>query len=359
MTVSSQYDKMCGGLHTDNRKWRRSTDAPIVGDTTLKSDMFDVIQADLEEFEPALAASVVSDTPLITDVGEHLVSSGGKRLRPALFLLAARGGASFDRVRAMPIAIALELIHTASLVHDDVIDEADTRRGAATTNSKWGNQVAILSGDYLFARAFKLVAEAGYDSSVYVKLAQLVCTLSEGEILQDHTVYQVPASEDAYYERIRKKTADFLETCCALGAAIGGMSAADTEGMALYGHAIGMAFQITDDLLDYRQTSEDIGKPAGHDLAQGFVTLPVIRALEVLDVPGRAELTALITNPKTTESEVARALEIVRTTDGLDYAQEQADAYLERAKAALPKALDERIRETCLMAADFIGRREF
>lgn len=321
--------------------------------------MFDVIQADLEEFEPALAASVVSETPLITDVGEHLVSSGGKRLRPALFLLAARGGAAFDRARAMPIAIALELIHTASLVHDDVIDEADTRRGAETTNAKWGNQVAILSGDYLFARAFKLVAEAGYDSSVYVKLAQLVCTLSEGEILQDHTVYQVPASEDAYYERIRKKTADFLETCCALGAAIGGMSAADTAGMALYGHAIGMAFQITDDLLDYRQTSEDIGKPAGHDLAQGFVTLPVIRALEVLDVPGRAELTALITNPKMTESEVARALEIVRTTDGLDYAQEKADAYLERAKNALPESLDERIRETCLMAADFIGRREF
>ena len=321
--------------------------------------MFDVIQADLEEFEPALAASVVSETPLITDVGEHLVSSGGKRLRPALFLLAARGGAAFDRARAMPIAIALELIHTASLVHDDVIDEADTRRGAETTNAKWGNQVAILSGDYLFARAFKLVAEAGYDSSVYVKLAHLVCTLSEGEILQDHTVYQVPASEDAYYERIRKKTADFLETCCELGGTIGGMSAEDTAGMALYGHAIGMAFQITDDLLDYRQTSEDIGKPAGHDLAQGFVTLPVIRALAVLDEAVRAELTALITNPKMTEAEVVRALEIVRTTDGLDYAQEKADAYLERAKNALPESLDERIRETCLMAADFIGRREF
>ena len=325
----------------------------------MKNDIFDVIQADLEAFEPALAASVVSETPLITDVGEHLVSSGGKRLRPALFLLAARGGTAFDRARAMPIAVALELIHTASLVHDDVIDEADTRRGAETTNAKWGNQVAILSGDYLFARAFKLVAEEGYDSSVYVKLAQLVCTLSEGEILQDHTVYQVPASEHAYYERIRKKTADFLEICCELGGAIGGMSAEDTQGMALYGHAIGMAFQITDDLLDYRQTSEDIGKPAGHDLAQGFVTLPVIRALAVLDEAGRAELTALITNPKMTEAEVARALEIVRTTDGLDYAQEKADAYLERAKNALPETLDERIRETCLMAADFIGRREF
>ena len=337
----------------------RSAPAPDVGDTTLKNDMFDVIQADLEEFEPALAESIISETALITDVGAHLVSSGGKRLRPALFLLAARGGAAFDRARAMPVAVALELIHTASLVHDDVIDEADTRRGSATTNAKWGNQVAILSGDYLFARAFKLVAEAGYDSSVYVKLAQLVCTLSEGEILQDHTAYQVSASEDAYYERIRKKTADFLEICCDLGGVIGGMSAADTERMALYGHAIGMAFQITDDLLDYRQTSEHIGKPAGHDLAQGFVTLPVIRALEVLDEAGRMELTKLITNPKMTETEVARALEIVRTTDGLDYAQEKADAYLARAKAALPEPLDERIRETCLMAADFIGRREF
>ena len=325
----------------------------------MKNDIFDVIQADLEAFEPALAASVVSETPLITDVGEHLVSSGGKRLRPALFLLAARGGAAFDRARAMPIAVALELIHTASLVHDDVIDEADTRRGAETTNAKWGNQVAILSGDYLFARAFKLVAEEGYDSSVYVKLAQLVCTLSEGEILQDHTVYQVPASEHAYYEHIRKKTADFLEICCELGGAIGGMSAEDTQGMALYGHAIGMAFQITDDLLDYRQTSEHIGKPAGRDLAQGFVTLPVIRALEVLDAERRTELTSLITNPKMTDDEVARALEIVRMTDGLDYAQEQADAYLARAEAALPESLDERIRETCLMAADFIGRREF
>ena len=334
-------------------------DVHDVGDKTLKNDIFDVIKTDLEAFEAELAASVVSETPLITDVGEHLVSSGGKRLRPALFLLVAHGGAAFDRARAMPIAIALELIHTASLVHDDVIDEADTRRGAETTNAKWGNQVAILSGDYLFARAFKLVAEGNDDAEVYSKLADLVGTLSEGEILQDHTAYQVPESQNVYYERIRKKTADFLRICCELGGMIGGMSSADTERMALYGHAIGMAFQITDDLLDYRQTSEDIGKPAGHDLAQGFVTLPAIRALEVLDEPQRVELTALITNPKMTEDEVARALAIVRTTDGLDYAQEQADIYPERAKEALPESLAAEIRETCLMAADFIGRREF
>lgn len=333
--------------------------ASNVGGRTLKSDMFDVIQEDLAAFEPALEEAIVSETPLITDIGMHLVSSGGKRLRPALFLLAARGGASFDRARAMPVAVALELIHTASLVHDDVIDEADTRRGAETTNAKWGNQIAILSGDYIFARAFKLVAEEGYDSSVYVKLAHLVCTLSEGEILQDHTVYQIPTGEDAYYERIRKKTADFLEICCELGGFIGGMSPADTAQMAEYGRDIGMAFQITDDLLDFRRSSEDIGKPAGHDLAQGYVTLPVIHALSVLGAGEREELAALITNPKKSSEEVARALALVRASDGLDYAQEQADAYLARAKAALPASLDPRIRETCLMAADFIGRREF
>ena len=192
-----------------------------------------------------------------------------------------------------------------------------------------------------------------------MRLADLVCTLSEGEILQDHTVYQVPVSEDAYYERIRKKTADFLEICCELGAGIGGMSAEDTANFARYGHAIGMAFQITDDLLDLQQTAERIGKPAGRDLAQGYVTLPVIRALSVLDEKARAELTALITNPKMSEEEVARALALVRATDGIDYTQEQADAYLARAKSALPASLDPRIRETCLMAADVIGRREF
>ena len=137
------------------------------------------------------------------------------------------------------------------------------------------------------------------------------------------------------------------------------MSAEDTANFARYGHAIGMAFQITDDLLDLQQTAERIGKPAGRDLAQGYVTLPVIRALSVLGEKERAELTALITNPKMSEEEVARALVLVRSTDGVDYAQEQADAYLARAKEALPASLDPRIRETCLMAADFIGRREF
>ena len=137
------------------------------------------------------------------------------------------------------------------------------------------------------------------------------------------------------------------------------MSPADTAQMAEYGRDIGMAFQITDDLLDFRRSSEDIGKPAGHDLAQGYVTLPVIRALSVLGAGAREELAALIANLKKSSEEVARALALVRASDGLDYAQEQADAYLARAKAALPASLDPRIRETCLMAADFIGRREF
>ena len=330
--------------------------ASNVGGRTLKSDMFDVIQEDLAALEPALEEAIVAETPLITDIGMHLVSSGGKRLRPALFLLAARGGASFDRARAMPVAVALELIHTASLVHDDVIDEADTRRGAETTNAKWGNQIAILSGDYIFARAFKLVAEEGYDSSVYVKLAHLVCTLSEGEILQDHTVYQIPTGEDAYYERIRKKTADFLEICCELGGFIGGMSPADTAQMAEYGRDIGMAFQITDDLLDLTSDEKKIGKPAGNDIHEGIVTLPVIRALEVSS--DKEELLSIVTNPEMTRDDVERALAIVRTSDGIEYARSKVQEFLVEAKEALPHTLPEKVRETFCRAADYIAKRE-
>ena len=254
-------------------------------------------------------------------------------------------------------AQALELIHTASLVHDDVIDEADTRRGAATANARWNNQVAILSGDYIFARAFTLIAEEGYDPYVSKRLADLVCNLSVGEIIQDHAVYQASRGVADYYERIQKKTADFLEICCELGAMVGGMDREEMKKLAEYGHCIGMAFQITDDLLDIEQTAETIGKPAGNDIRQGIVTLPVIRALETS--PDAEELERIVTDMEMTDEMVERALEIVKATDGVDFAKAKADEYLARAKAALPEGLPDAIREAYEMVADFIGDRDF
>ena len=204
----------------------------------LSNQMFDVIKGDLEVLEQGLQEAVTSTNDLVTEVGMHIVTSGGKRIRPALCLLSARGGRAFDLPHVLPLAEALELIHTASLVHDDVIDEADTRRGAATANARWNNQVAILSGDYIFARAFTLIAEEGYDPYVSKRLADLVCNLSVGEIIQDHAVYQASRGMADYYERIQKKTADFLEICCELGAMVGGMDREEMKKLAEYGHCI-------------------------------------------------------------------------------------------------------------------------
>ena len=323
----------------------------------VSNSMFDVIEEDIKALNEGLVEAVSSSVDLVTEVGNHLVTAGGKRIRPALCLLAAHGGPAYDRQHVLPLAEALELIHTASLVHDDVIDDADTRRGLITANAKWDNQIAILSGDYIFARAFGLIAEGQYGSHVSKRLAELVCNLSVGEIIQDHTVYQAVRDLDNYYDRIQKKTADFLEICCELGAYVSGMEEQDVKKLAEYGHCIGMAFQITDDLLDILQTSEQIGKPAGNDIRQGIVTLPVIRALSV---SGDAEeLERIVTDPDMTAEMVSRALAIVKATDGIEMAQDKADEYLDRARAVLPDSLPKEIREAFVMVADFIGDRDF
>ncbi len=323
----------------------------------LSNPMFDVIQGDLEQLEEILLRAVSSQEKLVTEIGTHLVSSGGKRIRPALCLLAAHGGREFNLEHTLPLAAALELIHTASLVHDDVIDEADTRRGVPTANAKWGNQISILSGDYIFARAFRLIAANDYGSYVSRRLAELVCNLSVGEIIQDQQMYQACCDMDNYYDRIAKKTADFLEICCELGGITGGMEEEDTRKLAAYGHAIGMAFQITDDLLDILETSEQIGKPVGNDIRQGIVTLPVIRAMSV-STAGE-ELREIVTNPDMTEEMAGRALEIIRKTDGAEVAQKKAEEYLLQAKEVLPDSLPAEIHEAFIMVADFIGERNF
>ncbi|SHK45292.1 heptaprenyl diphosphate synthase [Selenomonas ruminantium] len=319
--------------------------------------MFDVIQSDLELLNEGLIGAVSSSVELVNEVGTHLVTAGGKRIRPALCLLSARGGQDFSLEKILPLAEALELIHTASLVHDDVIDEAGTRRGEPTANAKWDNQIAILGGDYIFAKAFMLIAEGGYGDYVSKRLAELVCNLSVGEIIQDHTIYQAVMDLDNYYNRIQKKTADFLEICCELGGLVGGLSKVDTEKLAEYGHCIGMAFQITDDVLDIMQTSEQIGKPAGNDIRQGIVTLPVIHALNVS--PDAGELADIVTNPEMTSQMVNRALNIVRATDGVEVAKAKADEYLDRARSIIPDSLPTDIREAFVQVADFIGNRDF
>ena len=250
----------------------------------------------------------------------------------------------------MPLAVALELIHTASLVHDDIIDMAKKRRGVETANSKYSSQIAVLVGDYLFAKAFQLVAENDYGAEVSTILSKLVKNLCVGEIMQDRSLYEVPTLEE-YYTRINLKTAIFLSSCCRLGAIVTETDKREVENLTAYGTGLGLAFQIIDDLLDFFGDEKITGKPHGGDLKSGVITLPVIRALEVSDKS--SELKKLVTSGK----DVDAAIKIIRDTDAVDYCRTRAEAHIDSARVNLPLTLKTSVTLALEQIADFIINR--
>ena len=318
--------------------------------------MFDVVKKDLDTLEDEMHSVVCSPVDLITEISTHLVEAGGKRLRPALYFLGVRSRKEVDKY-AIDLAAAIELIHMATLVHDDVIDSAATRRGIATANSKWGNQIAVLSGDYLFAKAFSLVAVNRYDKRVLTALTDVICAMSEGEIIQNRQTFIPSTDEQAYFGRIAKKTADFIAASCQLGAIIAQLDDDEIAALYEYGYSMGMAFQITDDILDITATSEQIGKPAGNDILQGIVTLPVIRALTVSE--DKVELEKIVSTKHMDKDMLKRGLDIVHATDAVEYSYALVDQYLNRARTILPASLPTEIREAYIYVADFIAKRQF
>lgn len=319
--------------------------------------MFFIIKKDLSSLENLLHETVSSQVDLITDIGNHLISSGGKRIRPALYLLATKSNPNLDKNYVMPLAMALEMIHTASLVHDDVLDNAATRRGSATANAKWGNNIAVLTGDYLFAKAFAAIAKNDYGPRISECLATILCDLSEGEILQNHFGYSIPDSLDIYYDRIAKKTANFIAISCEIGAIVAKLPEKDILALREYGYCIGMAFQIVDDILDLTSNSQKIGKPAGNDILQGVITLPVIYAYNHSD--DNKELKSIIENRKMTTEDLARAIEIVKASNSIEFAKQTVVDFLNRAKNVLPDSLPKSVKTSFIEIADFIGNREY
>lgn len=323
----------------------------------MSNDIFSYIREELDALEASLLKAVKTPLPLITDVGTHIVLSGGKRLRPALCILSAQCGEKYNFSHVMPLAVAVEMVHMASLIHDDVLDAADTRRGRETVNYRWGNKIAILSGDHMFAQAFQTVSDEHYDEAVALRMAQLICGLSSGEIIQDAGVFDDDIDADDYYQRIEKKTAEFLAVCCELGAMISGADQQLVKALHDYGYSLGMAFQITDDLLDITGATSVIGKPAGNDIRQGVITLPVIRALA--SSPDAEELRKIITDPLMDDVMLERALEIVKESDGVDFSRQQADHFLGDAKKALQGIIDDKLLSEFVKIADFIAERKY
>lgn len=311
------------------------------------SDLLDLphLGDDLGRLEAQLRSAVSSEDPFLTEVARHLVDAGGKRLRPVLALASAAAGrgerpadtgttAGAEARQATPEVllggVSVELVHVGSLCHDDVIDEAVTRRGVETVNARWGNLVAILAGDFLLARASEIAA--GLGTEIAGLLAATIARLCQGQTVEIQAAFDIKRSETGYFASIDGKTASLMSSACRIGALAGGLERPLVDALTVYGHAFGMAFQVCDDILDLVGTDESLGKPAGLDMVAGVYTLPVIRALDDPDIG--PELAPMLGGPLDPAAK-DQARDLVRSSPGIPAAVEVAREWADSAATAL------------------------
>jgi heptaprenyl diphosphate synthase len=290
---------------------------------------------EFERVEAALRASVETDDVDLTDIASHLIRAGGKRLRPVCTVVAARTAGRPVTDDVVMGGVAVELVHLGSLYHDDVIDEAETRRGIESVNARWGNLTAILAGDILLGRASEIAASLG--TEVAGLLARTIVRLCQGEVGQLRDTFDVKRTEAGYLRSIEGKTASLFATACRIGGLVIGADRPHVEALTQCGLAFGMAFQIYDDVLDLTASEAELGKPSGHDLVEGVYTLPVIRTLAA-GGSAAAELEDLLGHP-ISGAEIDKALGIVRSGGSVPSAVETARQYADEAReiaATLP-----------------------
>jgi len=289
------------------------------------------VRARLERVVEELRRIVLTDFPPIVEVNDYLLSARGKLFRPTLVLLANEVGGR-ARPEAVTLAAVVELIHLATLVHDDAVDHSVLRRGMPTVNALWNHQTAVIMGDYLYSRSVSELARLGEVEWIRV-LSRAANQMSVGEMRQLVAADALDLAEEEYYRLIECKTASLISAACEIGALAG--DARYRAPLARYGHELGMAFQIADDLLDYTQTEAVTGKPSGHDLREHKVTLPLLAALAVMDGARRREVEHFFADPEPTQDGIERVVELVREHGGLEYARRRAEEYADRAAAAL------------------------
>lgn len=317
--------------------------------------LFQGIELDMQRVEEELSRVVQAENPLLSETSGHLLQAGGKRLRPAFVLLAGRFNACPGE-QLIPLAVALELIHMASLVHDDVIDASLTRRGVPTVKACWGNRISMHTGDYLLGRALQIIAQYK-DPRILQILADVSVKMVEGEVQQIVTAFDAKQGLKDYLYRIKRKTALLISTSCGVGAIASGAPDELVRGLTRYGHYVGMAFQITDDILDFVSTEEELGKAVGSDLSQGIITLPVIYTLKSETQGPR--LRDLIKQIAAGQDGLTEALEIVRQGPGILATQAVADHYIRKAKKELALLPGLPIRDELENIADFISIRKY
>lgn len=314
-----------------------------------------LLQGEMDEVEACFKKNLSSDVPLINQVGEYVLSSGGKRIRPMLLLLAAKL-CDYRGVDHVEMAGVVEFIHTATLLHDDVVDDAEIRRGNRSANTVWGNQTSVLVGDFLFAKTFSLMVGCG-NLEVLRLLSETTTRMAEGEVQQLLNTGDLEVDEARYLEVIRSKTAILIAAACEVGAVLADSDAEQVKALREFGLEIGTAFQLMDDALDYVAEQEDFGKAQGHDLAEGKMTLPLIHTYAQADSQQKEQISRIILEEDLSDADLAYTCKLIAENDGIEYTRSKAAERIELAKQQLQVFPDCAARAALFSLADYVVAR--
>jgi octaprenyl-diphosphate synthase len=324
--------------------------------TPALSQIFEPIRTELDEVDREFGRQVQSQVDLIPKIGRYIQTSGGKRVRPAVLLMAARLS-HYRGDRAVLFAAVVEFIHTATLVHDDIIDGSDLRRGRMAVHSRWGNDITVLLGDYLYIKSMALALT--HDTLEIVRvLCDVTLRMIEGELYQLTKNGDADITEEEHFDIIRRKTAFLFGGCGQIGAMLGDTTPAEQDALRDYGFNLGIAFQLVDDLLDFTGDAVALGKPIGADLREGKMTLPLIYLREQGDTEGTAIVREIIASRTASEAQWNRLLRILQDHRAIDYAYRRAVEYAERAKKHLQVFPPSSEREALLALPDYILSRD-
>ncbi|HEX4020942.1 MAG TPA: polyprenyl synthetase family protein [Acidobacteriaceae bacterium] len=318
-------------------------------------EVFDLIRDDLLAIEREFKQVCISDVSAIMEIAEYLREGGGKRIRPSLLLLTAKA-LGYQGASAVHLGAVVEMVHTATLVHDDIIDEADTRRGRPSPNKKWGNSRCVLTGDWLYMQAFRMALEER-NFRILDLLISLTQQMVEGELLQMELLGRA-IQEQEYYELIYRKTACLFRVSMQLGCVLAGATREMEEQLGEYGRSLGLAFQVVDDVLDLTATEEVLGKPTASDLREGKATLAVVHALENGTAEDKAAIHAVLEDRSFRRVSHERVLEILHRNGSVEYAMQAAYAHAETARAAVAALPESEYKRALLWVPDFVVARE-
>lgn len=319
-------------------------------------ELINPVRDEMVAVEEEIVRLTESPARTIRIVAEHTMGAGGKRLRPILTLLSAKATGTVNP-RVITLACLIEIAHTAALIHDDVIDEADTRRGRISANLLWGNEATVLVGDFLISRAITVLSREEF-RNVQSYVADAANRMCVGQILEIEARRNIDLSEAEYIDLIRYKTAELISAACYVGAMGGGASEATAMALSEYGMNIGLAFQIVDDLLDITSNGSKLGKPIGNDLREGKITLPYIHALSTAKPYDRERLAEHLSNTEPSEEIIQEAARLVRAYDSIDYSRHVAGKYALAAQNALEPIQDSPTKQLLLSLAEYVLMRD-